>query len=79
MYSAVMNKKSIYRASAPRPDRYSKKKTGIVSQAVRVTVDDNNLIREAATLEGVSINFWMKRVLLSAARKRIAAEERADG
>lgn len=61
-------------ASAPRPDRRSKKRSGTVKQTVRLTVDENKLLRLAADLEGMSIAFWSKRLLLAGAKKRIAQE-----
>ena len=44
-------------------------KTGI-----RLSVDQNKLLRQAAELEGFSLNLWMTRTLVAAAKKRIAAE-----
>jgi uncharacterized protein (DUF1778 family) len=64
------------RAGAGRPDRRSKKRSGYVNQTLRPDVQQNKLIREAAELEGLSINFWAVRVLVSEARKRIAKEKR---
>lgn len=57
----------------PRPDRYSKKKNGTFRQSLRLNKEDNMLIREAAQLEGMSINLWLSRVALAAAKKVIAA------
>jgi uncharacterized protein (DUF1778 family) len=60
------------KAGKSRPDRRSKKRSGYVNQTVRVLVEENRMIREAADLEGMSINFWAVRVLLAAAKSRIA-------
>jgi uncharacterized protein (DUF1778 family) len=56
-----------------RPDLYSAKTEGKIAQSVRITVEENNLIKEAANLEGFSLNLWMKRVLLRAARAKVAS------
>jgi hypothetical protein len=69
----MATKKSSRGASKPRPDRYSKKRSGYISQSVRLTVAENKLMREAAELEGFSINFWATRTLVAAAKKQIAA------
>lgn len=61
------------KAARPRKDKYSKKRSGWVSQTVRISVDQNKLIREAADLEGMSISFWASRALVAAAKKQIAA------
>lgn len=61
------------RAAKSRPDRYSKKRSGTINQSVRLTVEQNKLIREAADLEGMSISFWANRTLVAAAKKLIAA------
>jgi uncharacterized protein (DUF1778 family) len=65
------NKTPPRKASRPRPDRHSKKRTGYVSQSIRLTVADNKLLREASALEGMSINFWASRALITAANNRI--------
>ena len=62
-----------------RPDLYSKKRSGFIKQGVRISVEQNKLLREAAELEGFSLNLWMTRVLVAAAKKRIASEVKADG
>jgi len=66
-------KKSDRKAAKPRPDKYSKKRSGYVNQGVRLTVDENKLVRQAASLEGFSINLWATRTLVNAAKKQIAA------
>jgi uncharacterized protein (DUF1778 family) len=71
----MTTKKSTRKAAKPRPDRYSKKRSGYISQSVRLTVAENKLLREAAELEGMSINFWATRALVAAAKKAIAAAE----
>lgn len=69
----MTTKKSTRKAAKPRPDRYSKKRSGYISQSVRLTVAENKLLREAAEFEGMSINFWATRALVAAAKKAIAA------
>jgi uncharacterized protein (DUF1778 family) len=64
------------KAARPRPDRYSKKKSGYVNQSLRLTTDENKLVREASGLEGMSINFWAVRALVTAAKAGIAKEKR---
>jgi len=44
-----------------------------VSTSVRLAVDENKLLRKAAQLEGMSVNLWATRILLTAAREQIAA------
>jgi uncharacterized protein (DUF1778 family) len=44
-----------------------------VSQSVRLSVEQNKLVREAAGIEGMSVNFWASRTLVAAAKKQIAA------
>jgi uncharacterized protein (DUF1778 family) len=74
-----MTKKNISVAGRPRPDLYSKKRSGYIKTGVRLTVAENKLCRRAATLEGMSWNFWAMRVLVKAAKERIAEEGKADG
>jgi uncharacterized protein (DUF1778 family) len=75
----VTTKKTLPRkASRPRPDRHSKKKTGYVSQSIRLTVAENLLVREAAALDGMSINFWASRALLVAANNRINKQKQLN-
>jgi hypothetical protein len=73
MMVSMTTKKVTRKASKPRPDRYSKKRSGYISQSVRLTVDENKLVRQAADLEGFSINLWATRTLVAAAKKQIAA------
>ena len=73
MMLSMANSKKVPRAAKARPDRYSKKRSGIINQSVRLTVEQNKLIREAADLEGMSISFWANRTLVAAAKKLIAA------
>jgi uncharacterized protein (DUF1778 family) len=41
-----------------------------------LTTDENKLVREASSLEGMSINFWAVRALVTAAKEGIAKEKR---
>jgi hypothetical protein len=66
--------KSSPKFSGARPDRYSKKRSGNISQSVRITVAENKLLRDAASLDRMSINAWCGKTLVAAAKKRIAAE-----
>jgi uncharacterized protein (DUF1778 family) len=50
----------------------AKKGSEVVAQTLRLTVDQNNLVKEAADLEQMSINTWAKRILISAAKRQIA-------
>jgi predicted HicB family RNase H-like nuclease len=74
----MAKKKIVSRASSPRPDRQSKKRTGYVSQSVRLSVADNKILREAAALDGMSINFWASRALLVAANNRINKQKQKE-
>jgi uncharacterized protein (DUF1778 family) len=67
----MATKKASRKAARPRPDRYSKKRSGYVAQTLRLTVEENKLIRQAADLEGASINFWATRALVTSARTSI--------
>jgi uncharacterized protein (DUF1778 family) len=67
-----MSKEKV-RGSVPRPDRYSKKKKGPFRQSLRLNKENNDLIRQAAELEGMSLNLWLSRCALTAAKKVIAA------
>jgi uncharacterized protein (DUF1778 family) len=71
----MATKKTPRKSSKPRPDKYSKKRSGYISQSLRLTSDENKLLRQAAGLEGFSINFWSVRTLVAAAKKQIAAAE----
>jgi len=68
----MATKKETRKAARPRPDKYSKKRSGYVSQSVRLTVAENKLVREAADLDGASINFWATRALVTAAKAQLA-------
>jgi len=70
----MATKKTVRGGSSPRPDMYSKKRSGFVKTGIRLSVDQNKLLRQAAELEGFSLNLWMTRTLVAAAKKRIAAE-----
>jgi hypothetical protein len=74
----MSTKKKTRGASSPRPDRHSKKRTGFVSQSVRLTVADNKLLREASSLDGMSINFWATRALMAAANLRIKQQKQLE-
>ena len=69
----MATKKTIRKAAMPRPDRYSKKRSGYVSQSVRLEVADAKLIREAATAKRMSTNHWMTTHLIAIAKKELAA------
>ena len=75
----MATKKTARGGSGARPDLYSKKRSGFVKQGVRLSTDHNKLLRAAAELEGFSLNLWMTRTLVAAAKKRIAQGEKADG
>lgn len=59
-------------AYAPRPDRYSKKKTGTITQSLRLNVADARLIRKAALAQRMSTNLWMTNHLVAAAAEELA-------
>lgn len=63
------------RAGASRPDRYSKRRNGYVTQSIRLSVDHNKLIREAAALDGYSITLFATQTLVKAAKARLAKEK----
>jgi uncharacterized protein (DUF1778 family) len=67
-------KKLVRKASKPRPDMASKKRSGYVAQSVRLTVEEAKLIRKAAHAKGESTNFWMTKLLVAAAKKQVAAK-----
>ena len=67
------DKTKVRLARNPRPDRYSKKKKGNISQSLRISVDDAKLIREASVLRGESTNHWMQKQLINAAKRQLAA------
>lgn len=49
-----------------------------MSQSVRLSVADNKILREAAALDGMSINFWASRALLVAANNRINKQKQKE-
>ena len=71
-----MARKKVVGVSVPRPDRYSKKRGGTVAQSLRLSVADNRVLRQAATLKGQSINVWAVAVLVATANKTIAAHNK---
>lgn len=58
----------------PRPDLYSKKRSGKVAQSLRITVEQNKKYRKAASLQGYSLNTWMVRWLDAAALHDISKQ-----
>ena len=74
----MATKKMSRRATTGRPDRYSKKRSGMVAQSLRFNGEENKLIREAAEADGRSINAWGTRILITAAKKQIAASTSTD-
>jgi len=79
MMALMATKKTMRGGASARPDLYSKKRSGFIKQGVRISVEHNKLLRRAAELEGFSLNLWMTRTLVAAAKKRIFEEEKADG
>lgn len=71
----MTKKKATRKSGPPRPDRYSRKRSGFVATSVRLDVNEMKLVRQASTLDGISANLWMKQVLLPAAKARIAIEQ----
>lgn len=51
--------------------RKAKKKTEYIAQSIRMTTEENALVREAADLDGFSINLFATRALVAAAKARI--------
>jgi len=70
--------KKTSRESIPRPDRQSKAKSGLVKTGIRIDISLNKLLIQAANLEMISLNSWMKRVLVAAAKKRISQEAQKE-
>jgi len=68
----MATKKATRGAARPRPDKYSKKKTGYVSQSLRITVAEAKLFRAAATAKNMSIHYWMTQHLISIAKEELA-------
>jgi hypothetical protein len=75
-YDFMATKKQSRKAARPRPDRYSKKRSGYVNQTLRLTTAENKLIREASGLDSSSINFWATRILVTAAKAQIAKKNK---
>jgi uncharacterized protein (DUF1778 family) len=73
----MATKKTTRKAARPRPDMYSKKRSGYVAQSLRVTVQEAKLIRDAASLKGLSTNHWMTTHLVAIAKKELAAAEKS--
>lgn len=67
--------KKIVRSNGPRKDRYSKKRSGFVSQSVRLSVAENRLVRKAADMERMSISLWASRALVAAAKAQLPQAE----
>jgi uncharacterized protein (DUF1778 family) len=63
----MANRKNV-RAGRPRPDLDSDKTDGKVSQTLRLSPEQNTLIRAAAREENRSINAWAVRLLVRAAK-----------
>jgi uncharacterized protein (DUF1778 family) len=58
----------------PRPDRYSDKTDGKLRQTLRLSPEQNQLLRAAAEDEGLSINTWAVRILVRAAKTHITTK-----
>jgi predicted HicB family RNase H-like nuclease len=70
-YGITMTAKSTFKKYAgrsPRPDRYSDKTEGKIRQTLRLSPEQNQLIRAVAEAEGLSINTWAVRLLMRAAK-----------
>ena len=70
----MATKKVTRKAARPRPDKYSKKRKGYISQSLRITVEEAQLIRDAAAAKGLSTNHWMTLVLIPTAKKQLAQQ-----
>jgi uncharacterized protein (DUF1778 family) len=66
-----MTTSSKIRGGAPRPDRYSDKTGGKMRQTLRLSPEQNQLLRDASEEEGLSINSWAIRILVKAARAQL--------
>ena len=66
-------KKEVRRGASPRPDMYTKKRSGLIAQSIRVTVQENRLFRKAAGR--LSFNQWASEILIAAAKEQIAAAQ----
>jgi uncharacterized protein (DUF1778 family) len=72
----MANKKTA-RKGVPRPDRFSDKTEGRLRQTLRLSPEQNQLLRAAAGAEGLSINTWAIRILVKTAKARIASTKPA--
>ena len=61
-------KPRISRKPSASTKRHSKKTSGYVSQALRLSVADNKLLRKTAKRERLSFNAWATRILVNAAQ-----------
>lgn len=73
----MAKQKIIRKAALPRPDRYSKKRSGYISQSLRLDVADAKLIRAAATAKRMSTNFWMSTHLIAIAKQELAEAQQS--
>lgn len=69
-------KKVVRRGTKSRPDKYSKKRSGMVAQSLRLTVQENKLLRKAAG--ALSFNLWATQVLIDAANQILASQQPTD-
>ena len=54
-------------------------KSGYISQTLRITAEENDLVHKAAAIVGLSINGWACETLRKAALAIIAKEEKKNG
>jgi uncharacterized protein (DUF1778 family) len=54
--------------------RSKKRKTGVIVQSLRLLVSDNNLLHQAAKVEGISFNGWATITLKREAGKILQRE-----
>ena len=69
----MTTKKVVRRGTKARPDKYSKKRSGMVAQSLRLTVQENRLLRKAAG--ALSFNLWATQTLIAAANQILAAAQ----
>lgn len=62
---------STKKGGTARPDKYSKKRGGVVAQSVRLTVAEARLIRKASALQHISAHQWMKQLLVAVAKLEV--------
>lgn len=72
----MATKKSV-RASAGRPDKYSKKRSGFVTPSLRMLVAEAKMIRQAATAKRMSAHSWMLNHLIAAAKRELAEAQQS--